>query len=264
MLDKLLKYDLKRLGKELFVGYLVLLAFSILTRIFAILKDISSIFSVPYSTMLFVTILLLVGIILFTYFVSIKNFYKSFYKDEAYLVNTLPVSKNNILLSKIISALIYFCISLTFVVMAFLILFYNTSVFTSIEAMLTQVRLELHINALVMIIIFLIAFAITYLEYLLLVVAACAIGHTFHKDRIGNSIAFGFLLYFCEQIVSLIAIALTMVIDSSLFKVLMNKQEFTLKNTVEILIVSFMIYIIMSIAYYIISKIMLEKKYNLE
>ena len=112
MLGKLLKYDLKKLGKELLIGYIVLFIAAIVTRIFFQLINVSMIFIVPYNMMNGITIILIVGIILFTMFAAIKNHYKSFYKDEAYLVNTLPVRKSNILLSKILSTVVFGLISL--------------------------------------------------------------------------------------------------------------------------------------------------------
>ena len=120
MLGKLIKYEWKSTYK---VGLLLLLAIGLATvmgfvifqapmwhsmyrdssidQVAEALLNIASIFS------LLIYVLLLVGAVYGIYIFLVVRFYRSMYKSEGYLLNTLPVTKHQILISKILVSTIW-------------------------------------------------------------------------------------------------------------------------------------------------------------
>ena len=101
MLGKVLKYDLKRLGQSLTPLYIITLILSVVVLGGSYLTDINQLFTIAYGTVLLFFIVLLMAVGIGTFFLSIQKFYQNLLKDEGYLTNTLPVTKNTLILSKI-------------------------------------------------------------------------------------------------------------------------------------------------------------------
>lgn len=130
MLGKVLKYDLKRLGQSLIPLYIITLILSIIVLGGSYLTDINQLFTIAYGTVLFFFIILLVAIGIGTFFISIQKFYQNLLKDEGYLTNTLPVTKNTLILSKILSSCIFMAISLVVIALALCIAFAKFEIWT--------------------------------------------------------------------------------------------------------------------------------------
>ena len=136
MLGKLIKYEWKSTYK---VGLLLLLAIVLATvmgfvifqapmwksmyrdsridEVAEVLLNIASIFSI------LIYVLLLVGAVYGIYIFLVVRFYRSMYKSEGYLLHTLPVTKHQILISKILVSTIWVYL-ITIAVMVSVILFF--------------------------------------------------------------------------------------------------------------------------------------------
>lgn len=124
MLNKLLKYDLKYMLKNMCVFYIMAIFFGIVTRILfsinqTIIVEIIGQISVGcmYS--------MVVSILINTIMRSWVRFRDSIYKDEAYLTLTLPVTKNDIYNSKFIQTLLFCIISFVIIVLTLFITYYT-------------------------------------------------------------------------------------------------------------------------------------------
>ena len=124
MLEKLLKYDLKYMIKNMGVFYILAIVFSLLTRIFFAMKQtvivgiigqicVGFMFAMIFST------------IINTVIRSWVRFRDSLYKDEAYLTHTLPVTKNQIYESRFIQTLIFTIVGFVIVVISLFIAYYT-------------------------------------------------------------------------------------------------------------------------------------------
>ena len=99
MIKKLIKNDIKKMMKILVYLYACSIILAGITRLINIGKNIQFIFiigqvfaGITYSA---------IGSVLINTFVHIlRVFVVNFYKDESYLTHTLPVTKNQLLLSK--------------------------------------------------------------------------------------------------------------------------------------------------------------------
>ncbi len=104
MLGKLLKHEFKATSRILPFSYLACAVFFLVAFIArSILPDVSAAYQVPS------VIFLLSGIavMILTYVLLIMRFHKSMYGNEGYLTQTLPVSKGQLLASKMIPCAIW-------------------------------------------------------------------------------------------------------------------------------------------------------------
>ena len=104
MLGKLLKYDLKWCFNPLVVFYILAIIFSIITRIIESV-DQTLILLIMDKICSGVVIAMLINILINCLMRNWVRFERNIYKDESYLTHTLPVSKNKIYLSKILTTL---------------------------------------------------------------------------------------------------------------------------------------------------------------
>ena len=126
MLGKMLKYDLKAMSKTMLPFFLVIIGMTVLNSFFihfewmsGIIAGSSIIFGlfialgVTALVMIITQFYLLVAVAIFalTLIVMIQRFYKNLLGDEGYLTNTLPVGVDVILFSKLLSAMIWLCLS---------------------------------------------------------------------------------------------------------------------------------------------------------
>ena len=134
MLKKLYKYDWKSVSMILLILHGVLLAYSVIGRLaiviagnFAARSGSSFDTHVSLSTTIFgmgavayvtIYVIFIIGIILATIFYLAARMQKSLFSDEGYLTNTLPVTPDKLLWSKILifwtwSAIDFLCVALS-------------------------------------------------------------------------------------------------------------------------------------------------------
>lgn len=109
MLRKLLKYDLKATSRAFFPVYLAVTALAVLTAIFNyltahILADAHA-DVVRGLTVLFMGLYAIAVVVLpfLTVFFCMRHFYDNYFKDEGYLMHTLPVTPAKLIWSKVIT-----------------------------------------------------------------------------------------------------------------------------------------------------------------
>ena len=138
MLKKLYKYDWKSVSMLLLVLHGVLLAYSIIGRLaIAIAENFSSgagtdidtpaslsttIFGMGAVAYILIYAIFIVGIVLATILYLAVRMQKSLFSDEGYLTNTLPVSSDKLLWSKILvfwtwSAIDFLCVALSILIL---------------------------------------------------------------------------------------------------------------------------------------------------
>lgn len=117
MMKKLFKWEFIYFYKQLkwIVVGVIMLAF--VTYLFDLLKEAEPITASIHQTTWFISIVGIVALPLFTYFISITRYYRHVLKDEGYLTHTLPVSKSQIIISKTIVSYLTFILVLALSIM---------------------------------------------------------------------------------------------------------------------------------------------------
>lgn len=252
------------MAKQMMPMYLILLGFAILSKLGSLLASHFPIVS-PVTTFLTgLFILLLVGIFIATFVVAVYHFYRNFIKDEGYLTHTLPVTKNQLVLSKLMSALVYIIVTVLVVGIALLIAFYQKDALLGLWKLWeTGLETQFHIHPVLGAVVFAVLMLVSYIYQLLLVYLAIALGQTKNGNRALNSIAYGFVLYIVNQVISVATLLLSMVFKPDLLK--QFEQSVPDVQSIGIVFsISFLISIVISIIYYIVTVRLLDKKLNLE
>ena len=117
MLRKMLKYDLKAMAKTFIPFYAVILLMSVLNIIFIRAEWTPGMVS---GTLIYVCLFMALAVVAVV--LTITQFYNTVLGPEGYLTNTLPVSVDTIILSKLFSASIWLILSCIVGVLSILIL----------------------------------------------------------------------------------------------------------------------------------------------
>jgi hypothetical protein len=283
MLSKLMKYDLRSCFRRFGVLWIATAAFAVLTGIM-----MHGVFEKAMESgsfiLRFLTILvpvILIGLIIVTgvlTFVFIcERFYKGLLGDEGYLMFTLPASVSEHIAAKALSAMILTIISSLVALVSGLIflLIYQPAELMEGLRMLPQILKEADLPASVPLFLLeiLVLILFTVAKETLKIYASIALGHLAKKHRV----LWAILAYF--GITTLESLARGLVISNGLFSRLEAWAEeadwgiiYTngtwsvtgigmLAGIIGLLI---LVYLIMSAVYFIVTKVILTRKLNLE
>ncbi|MGL6106888.1 ABC transporter permease [Romboutsia sp.] len=114
MLGKLLKYELKATSRVFLPLYITLLVVALINSFFVN----SEMFQIQ-GLLMMVFGALLIAMFVITFVVLLQRFSKNLLGDEGYLIFTLPVSSNTIILSKYLVALLWTVLSAVAAILAF-------------------------------------------------------------------------------------------------------------------------------------------------
>jgi len=117
MLGKLMKYEFKATGRVFLPLYAALIVVSLVNRLLALLPVY-----VPRAIGTILSVLLIIGIAVITLILTFQRFRKNILSNEGYLMMTLPVSTDSIILSKLFVAAIWYVVSSIVVILSILIM----------------------------------------------------------------------------------------------------------------------------------------------
>lgn len=215
MLGRLLKYDMKAMGRILLPMYLVLIVLSVVVR-FAF-GDIQQLFSegaVFYGyidilkIVLFVVyIFLIAAVSITTIIIIIQRFYKNILGDEGYLMNTLPVKPWQNITAKLLSAFLWTFFSGLVSVLSVVIMVYEHTAFLEFlvewNSLWEQLAEEIDVSKLTWIIIaYIIACFLQQFLSILLLYASMAVGQLANVHKKALSVCAFFGIYTAMSIVT--------------------------------------------------------------
>ena len=263
MLNKLLKYDLKYMVKNMSVFYILSLFFAITTRI---------LFSMDQSFMINLLGQISVGcmfsmvasILINTMMRSWIRFRDSIYKDESYLTHTLPVTKSDIYNSKFIQTLIFFIVSFVVIIISLFITYYTPDRWLLIKNGINSITTGLEFNTWLFIVSM---FTVIFLEVFNAIQCGflgIILGYMQNNGKIGYSVLFGFCAYMIAQSIVLALTFIVGLFNSSigdLFKnnVMLDSGAFKL-----LVFLAIIIYLIIILLMSILCKKILNKGVNVE
>ena len=126
MLRKLLKYDLKWIYKLIVIYYGLALVFAVIGRGLSLI-DNSLVFDVISKISCGTSVAMMFNILINNIIRIWVRYINNVYKDESYLTHTLPVTKSEIYLSKVLSGLITMATSIVVVLVSFVICYWSDS-----------------------------------------------------------------------------------------------------------------------------------------
>jgi len=275
MLNKLLKYDLKYMIKNMAIFYILSIFFAITTRILFNMEQ-SVIINIIGQISVGCMFAMIVNTLINTMMRSWIRFRDSLYKDESYLTHTLPVTKSELYNSKFIQTLVFFFISFVVILIFFFVSFavilislfityYSNENWLAITKYIKTITTGLNMSTLffvtmAIIIIFLEVFNAIQCGFLGII-----LGNKMNNGKIGYSVLFGFITYLVAQSLILGLVFVYGLFDSSimeLFKIATISIDVEAFKVLAIL--SSLLYIMIIFIMSILCKKELNKGVNVE
>lgn len=260
MLAKLIKYEFKSTMRIFLPLYGVLLGFTLIRKLLDIL-NVEFFFSDGILVTTYV--LMTIGIIALTFIVGILRFYKNILGSEGYLMNTLPVKSWQLVFSKLFTSVSWFFGSMLVLLSSVLIQLSSKGILEDIwengkliwDSLLLEFGWQggLLLGELILML-------LIYACYgFLMVYCAMAIGHLFNSNRVIYSFVAYIGLYFIVQMISL----LTMVVYGFGFA---GGLAFLERGDIgmTLLTIQLVSSLIISVAFYMGTNIIVKKRLNLE
>lgn len=250
MVGKLFKHEFKDLFKKSIFIFLIFIGFSssvILLRNFSDNNDVInrfiSIFIIGY-------VLSLAGMLIYSFFYPIYRFYKSMLKDEGYLTHTLPVTKAQLMFTKLTTSFLLFAVSMALFILSLYFVF-DLNIIELISSLLSNYK-----NTNIMLILYVIAY---YFSVIMLVITAMVIGHSMPSKKISKSIITGIIMYFIYQVIyTILTVVLLLIFKNEI-------DENSLGNAIYyVLLVPTIVNFVLSSVEVVITHHYLSKKLNLE
>ena len=264
MLNKLLKYDLKYMIKNMSVFYILSIFFALTTRILFNVEQ-SVIISIIGQRSVGCMFALIANTLINTMMRSWIRFRDSLYKDESYLTHTLPVTKNELYNSKFIQTLIFFFISFVVILMSLFIAYYSKENWLAITNYIKTITTGLNMStsffiAMAIIIIFLEIFNAIQCGFLGII-----IGHKMNNGKLGYSVLFGFITYLLAQSIILGLVFVYGLFDSTVMELFKTATiNIDVKAFKVLAVVSSLLYILIIFIMSILCKKELNKGVNVE
>jgi len=218
MLTKLIKYEFKATARTLVWIYLAYIVVAVLNIAFnsslfdadaagAAIESNSPGLALFAGILLFLFFAGFIVIAIVTFVVIIVRFWRNMMGDEGYLSHTLPVSREQHIVAKLVVAFVWTLVSDLLILGSLLLMFARDGAIGSIREALDAAQAEFGLPLDRWIGLFILMMCVCVLGGILMLYAAMAIGPNLIKNhRIGGSVLAFIIMYIAEQIVMTIAL----------------------------------------------------------
>lgn len=257
MLKKLIKYDLKWIYKALIPFYILSLIFAILGRTISLINN-SILITITTKICYAITISMIVSIIINNIMRFWARIIKNVYKDESYLTHTLPVTKKEIINSKIISLLITILTSTIIVAISLFICYFSKENLEILKNLLNLATQTYSTTTIKLILSLLAIFTIETIFLSLVGLTAITYGYNKYDGKILKVTLLGAIIYITLSILNLGLIYILSLANPNIIDIF-AKEVVDIKIIKQVLYYIMTIYIIESITLYETSKRKLSK-----
>lgn len=203
MLGLRLKYDLKSLFRLVWPLYVVGIALPIGIRVFGWVQNLpifdSFVFEMISVMYMGIYVISLVALVIWPIVVTVRDFFNSMLKDEGYLTNTLPVSRNILFISKEVAGLMVFCLSGLILVLSLWILSMDFPVQVYFSGLPLQDG-----HAIGVIILMVLMILASFYQSITMIFLSMMLGQMHRSNKGLFSVVYYFLINFGMQVLALI------------------------------------------------------------
>lgn len=253
MIGRVLKYDIKSVGKLLFPAYGITLLLCGFTRLMVFLEKYSQIFAVFGMLTNVFALIAVVGSVALSIFICIRRFYVHLFKEQGYLTNMLPVKIETQLLSKFITSLLFSVCAAVFALGSLWVMYASMELTPGITEFINAVKSFLPL--------FLALIVLSLYLYQTGAYAAYSMGQLSGRNKLASAVASYVFLYFIYQIMNLIVLLVVFVAWKDMWTLLEQNDISAVKN---ILLVALIPTILANIGCYFASVRFLKKQMDLE
>lgn len=263
MLGKLLKYEIKATGRIFLPFILSVFVFALITRFISAFGPQK--WGTPSIISMAIYIIIMVGMFVMTFIVTIQRFYKNLLSDEGYLMFTLPTKSWQHIFSKLLVSMMWMVISVLVALLSILIIAFDqravSQVIQESSTFFTQVFAQLGASVYLLTFEIILITLVSLASGILIVYASIAIGHLFRQHKMlfsfGAFIALNTLSQILFILLSLIPGKTSIHISSNDFASLQSEVQIVL--ALGILSTG-----LLSAIYFAITNYILSKHLNLE
>ena len=263
MLNKLLKYDLKYMIKNMSVFYILAVFFAILTRILFSLNQ-SVIVNIISQISVGCMYAMVANILINTMMRSWIRFRDSIYKDESYLTHTLPVTKNNIYNSKFIQTLVFFIFGFIVILLSLFIAYYTKERWLMLKGLINSITTGLNFNTTLFVISFMTVVFLEFFNAIQCGFFGIILGYRRNNNKLGFSVLFGFISYLLAQSIVLLLVFIVGLFDESIMNLFKSNILLDASSLKLLIILSIVIYLLVIGLMSILCKKVLNKGVNVE
>ncbi|MBQ3058036.1 MAG: hypothetical protein IJD00_03715 [Clostridia bacterium] len=273
MVKKLLKHEAKYYARTLIIIEAVIFALALFTRLLLFFEFDSIVYYILQGSSYAMFALAAYAALIMTFIVSIVRFYKNLFSNEGYLSFTLPVSTNQHLFAKLLSAVVYSVIVFVSVIAATLITVSGDILNEAVKAgvyLLKNLLAELPKGGTMHIVLYVIEFVVIMLlsviSSYLLYYCFIAIGQTAKKNRILLSVGCYFIYSAATQAIgTFFSIAMSIAEPYIPFNAIERFIEAHPFAFFHIIFISLIVWsIIMTVVFYFVVQRIISRKLNLE
>ena len=263
MLGKLLKYDLKWVYKLIIIFYCLAFIFSAIGRAFSTIEN-SLVFEVVSQIAFGTAISMMVSSLINTLMRLWARFVRNIYKDESYLTHTLPVKKQEIFDSKVITGFISIFTAMVVIIICLFICYYSEANMEALKGMLEIAASTYNTTVLNLLLLVAVVIFLEIVYGLLIGYVGIILGHKSNKNRMARSIVIGFILYFLLQALTLGLIAFYGMFNPDVMNLINTTDIVNIEAIKSVMYAGIGIYALYIILLYFFGKKELNKGVNVE
>jgi len=262
MLGKLMKYEFKATGRIFLPLFAALLIISIINRILSSLG-----FSTPSVIGTVVSVILMVGIAVLSFVLTLQRFRNNLLSSEGYLTMTLPTKVDNHILSKLFVATIWIIASCLVMAASIMIMAVNDISFSAIGRTLSAFFENFRLSPLELVIYAIegvILAVVSLFSGILLLYTCMSLSMLVNKHR--GLFGFGAFIVITTalQIISALLAVAANALNVNDFYYRVFGGIGTFKASQLIIAVVFLFEAILCVIYYFVTRYMLKNKLNLQ
>ena len=263
MLGKLLKYDLKWVYKLIVIFYGLAFIFSVIGRAFSTIEN-SLIFEVVSQIAFGTAISMMVSALINTLMRSWVRFVRNIYKDESYLTHTLPVEKQQIFASKVITGTVAIFTSMIVIIICLFICYYSEINMQALKGFLELAASTYNTTVLNLLLLIAVVIFLEIVYALLIGYVGIILGHKSNKNRVARSIVIGFILYLVLQTLTLWLIAFYGIFNPDVMNLINTTDIVNIEAIKSVMYAGIGIYVVYIVILYFLGKKELNKGVNVE
>ncbi|MBQ9166669.1 MAG: hypothetical protein IJX71_07100 [Oscillospiraceae bacterium] len=273
MLRKLLKCEFKSTARTFGVVYLIMVVLCGLTGILDTVSQVITVDSSISVTLLALTMLFLFAAVIITTVLNLNRFEKGVFKDEGYLLNTLPVRPWQIITSKLLPAVVWTIVTILMMELS-LVLMVVCSREADLADLFALIQDFLELISTVSpggLLSYLIGFAQTCLMLLLLLItfilqvyASISLGHLFGSHRTAWAVGIWFVLNWAQSTLFDLVMPTAHGITGSLSYVYTFGEVVVSTDLANSTLLQMLFYLVWAVIFWAVTQWVLSKKLNLE
>ena len=263
MLGKLLKYDFKWIYKLIIVFYILAITFSVIGRAFSTIEN-SLVFEIVSQIAFGTAISMMASSLINTLMRLWVRFIRNIYKDESYLTHTLPVKKQQIFNSKVITGVVSIFTAMLVIIICLFICYYSEANMQALKGLLEIAASTYNTTVLNLLLLVAIVIFLEIVYALLIGYVGIILGHKSNKNRMARSIIIGIVLYFVFQGATLGLIAIYGLFNPEVMNLLNTTDIVNVEAIKSVMYAGIGIYVGYSLILYCLGKRYLNKGVNIE